>query len=142
MTTDWHGERSRMRRRALVLLAVYALFVILPAAHLLLHDHGDRLAPVGSAEGATYLAAACGDGCEHPLHHHGDHAADEACAVCQTMGSAKGLPQLAAPASVAVAPRGRLASIDYRLRKAPEMRVALARGPPHTVVPRFEMMIA
>jgi hypothetical protein len=124
------------------MLAVYALFVVLPAVHLLQHGHVGGAVPMGPADGAAYLVAACNDGCQNPFHQHTDHAADSTCAVCQTLGSARGLPQLAEPACVAGPPVGLVVSTEHRLRTVADVRVAMARGPPDTLAPRFETIVA
>lgn len=144
MTSGRQHERSRSRRRALLLLAVYALFVLLPAAHLLVHEHGaSPLAPAGPAGGPTSLAAACGDRCANPLHDHHAHAADGFCAVCRVQGSPYDLPALPSSAAVELAPLGRALPAGSELRSAPQSRGPSVRGPPQSfAASTFDTLVA
>jgi len=122
------------RVRVISLLVIYALFVVLPGVHGLMHDHGDDLAVAASVSGPPVAASACGGHCEHPLHdHHESHG--DGCPVCQLSSSAKpfwgGVP---VQGPVALVGSALFASIAPRAQVLGDLR--LARGPPSR--PRFE----
>jgi len=127
-------DGSRRRARVIALLVVYALFLVLPGVHGLMHDHGGDLAVAASVSGPPVAVSACGGDCEHPLHdHHEAHG--DACPVCQLASSTKSFWR-GAPTEVPATLFGSalIAAGAPRARVFDDLR--LARGPP--LRPRFD----
>ncbi len=120
---------TRSAPRALLLLAVYALFVLLPGAHRLGHEHGldlsagvDDLAPPSAGQ-------ACGADCTDPFHHHHAHGQGPCalCVVLHWLGHPRPDP---AGAVAAAAPAPALHAIDQDYHTVAVPAGAGARGPP------------